>query len=1170
MAEPSDRAREILAEAMLQPAEQRAAFIEHACAGDGTLLARVQSLMSAMNEAAEAESLALTSHAPSHTSAPTVFSARGPAGPSEGPGTVIGPYKILQLIGEGGFGSVFMAEQEKPVRRRVALKVIKLGMDTRQVVARFEQERQALAMMDHANIAKVLEAGATEAGRPYFVMEFVQGDPITLYSDRNNLSIVERLRLFAQVCNAVQHAHQKGIIHRDIKPSNVLVSTQDGKPLVKVIDFGIAKATGARLTEMTLFTEHKTFIGTPEYMSPEQAEGSLDIDTRTDVYSLGVLLYELLTGATPFDGKELRSAAYGEMQRIIREVDPPKPSTRVSLGKDTIAKVAASRRLEPSSLGSAVRGELDWIVMKALEKDRRRRYETANGLAMDIQRYLNGEAIVAAPPSNAYRFRKFVRRHKGIALSGAAVAAALLIGLVGFAWQARIARDQRDRAVAAEAETARRAAQLKQVADFQARMLGQIDPTEAGQELSRDVLARYTAALAAASVPERERAGQVEAFERQWGRVNATDAARELIDRTILKPAIETIDEEFKEQPAVDAQLRQTLAFLYQQLGLFDAALPLQTAALDTNRRVLGQEHPDTLSSINNTGMLLRAQGKLAEAEPYLKEALDKRRRVLGEEHPDTLTSINNMGYLLDDQGRLAEAEPYYREALEKHRRVLGEDHPDTLICIDNLGMLLKAQGKLAEAEPYFRESEKKSRRVLGEEHPDTLIAINNMGLFLQAQGRLAEAEPYYRESLEKRRRVLGEEHPGTLTAINNMGFLLQAQGRLAEAEPYFRESLEKHRRVLGENHPNTLSAGNNMATAPAEPGAARRRGALRPRACWRGSAPCWAGSTRTRSPRRSTWVPCWSCRASWPRPSRYLREALETSERALGAEHPVTLNALGWMGTLRVDQDRLAEAEPCFREVLETRRRVLGDGHADTLLAVISMGDLRVRQGQFAETIELLAPIEDAAREKFTAGNARNLARLLRNLGTARAARATGPADFALAERNLLEAHATLSRGPRHAAQGDPPLRRGDRRTLRSVGQSGAEQGLRRQGRGVAVEVEGELTPDRSPADARLTSPTEVHWRPVPDLRICSLPGLTLPGRGAEHGTRIRPRGRGDARLGVRRAPARCGQRALLHQRHERSRADRPDRLPLRGGRHRRRRLSRPAAPPAVGLRHR
>ena len=1012
MVGPPDRAREVVAEAMLLPAAQQAAFIERACAGDDTLLARVQSLILALDEAASAESVAETTQVPSHTSAPTVFSARGTVGPSEGPGTVVGPYKILQLIGEGGFGSVFMAEQERPVRRRVALKVIKLGMDTRQVVARFEQERQALAMMDHAHIAKVLEAGATEAGRPYFVMEFVEGDPITLYCDRNNLPIAERLRLFAQVCNAVQHAHQKGIIHRDIKPSNVLVSTQDGKPLVKVIDFGIAKATGARLTEMTLFTEHKTFIGTPEYMSPEQAEGSLDIDTRTDVYSLGVLLYELLTGATPFDGRELRSAAYGEMQRIIREVDPPKPSTRVSQSRDTIGKIAASRRLEPSSLGSTVRGELDWIVMKALEKDRQRRYETANGLAMDIQRYLNGEAVVAAPPSNAYRARKFVRRHKGIALSGAAVAAALLIGLVGFAWQARVARGERDRAVAAEAETGRRAGQLKQVADFQARLLGQIDPTEAGQELSRDVLARYTAALTAAGVPEREQAGQVAAFEQQWGRVNATDAARELIDRTILRPAIEAIDEEFKEQPAVDAQLRQTLAFLYHHLGLLDSALPLQTAALATNRRVLGQEHPDTLSSINNMGMLLSAQGKLAEAEPFLKEALDQRRRVLGVEHPDTLTSLTNMGLLLDDQGRPDEAEPLYREALEAQRRALGEDHPDTLICLSNLGMLLMSQNKLAEAEPYLRESLEKHRRVLGNEHEDTLIAINNMGLLLKAQDRLDEAGPYYRESLATRRRVLGEEHPSTLTAINNMGFLLNAQGKLEEAESYYRDSLEKHRRVLGENHPRTLSAGNNLGMllrnqgqfVAAEPYAREVLDGLRvvlgrehPNTL---SATINLGSLLELQGRLAEAEP-------------YLSEALETSERALGAEHQVTLNAMGWMGTLRADQGRLAEAAPLFREVLETRRRVLGEGHADTLLAIVSLGDLHVRQGNFAEAIALLAPVEDAARVKFTAANARNLARLLRNLGAARAAGATGSADFELAERNLLEAHAIYLKVP-------------------------------------------------------------------------------------------------------------------------------------------------------------
>ena len=393
----------------------------------------------------------------------------------EGPGVKIGPYKLQQLIGEGGFGSVFMAEQEKPVQRKVALKIIKLGMDTRQVVARFEQERQALAMMDHPNIARVLDAGATETGRPYFVMELVKGDPIVEYCDKHNLSIHDRLELFAQVCSAVQHAHTKGIIHRDIKPSNILVSAQDGRPNTKVIDFGVAKATSARLTDLTLFTEQRQLIGTPEYMSPEQAEGSLDIDTRTDVYSLGVLLYELLTGTTPFSTKELRSAGYNEIQRIIREVEPPKPSARLTRSPTTIAGVAARRSTEPRKLGTIIRGELDWIVMKALEKDRMRRYETANGLAMDIRRHLAGEAVVAAPPGAAYRLKKFVRRNRAIVAASAAVAAALLIGIVGFAWQAQVAREQRDIAVNAqksEAVQRKTAEQQRRIAEEQREAAG--------------------------------------------------------------------------------------------------------------------------------------------------------------------------------------------------------------------------------------------------------------------------------------------------------------------------------------------------------------------------------------------------------------------------------------------------------------------------------------------------------------------------------------------------------------------------------------------------------------------------------------------------------------------------------------------------------------------------
>jgi serine/threonine protein kinase len=546
---------------------------------------------------------------------------------NEGPGGYIGPFKILQQIGEGGFGAVFEAEQDRPVKRRVALKVIKLGMDTHDVIARFEAERQALALMDHPHIARVLDAGATESGRPYFVMELVKGEPISSYCDKHALSIIERLKLFEQVCAAVQHAHTKGVIHRDLKPSNVLVSDQDGQPFAKVIDFGIAKAISGRLTDKTLFTELHQMVGTPLYMSPEQAEGSADIDTRTDIYSLGVLLYELLTGTTPFESDTLRTAAYAEVQRIIREVEPPRPSARLSESATTLSGVATARGTEPRRLTRLVRGELDWIVIKAIEKERARRYETANGLASDVRRYLAGQPVLAAPPSTLYRAKKFVRRHKGGVAASLLVAASLIVGIVGFAWQARIAKA--------------RAAELEQVSKFQADMLGQVDPTQAGILLSKDVKAKFEEALSKTGVAESDRSAQVEVFETQWQRVNATDAARDLIDSTILKPAVAAIDKQFKDQPVVDAALRQVLAVRYREMGLYDAAMPLQERALNTRRSVLGEEHPDTLTSINNMGELLAAHGhgKLSEAEPYYREALEKRRHLLGEEHPDTPSS---------------------------------------------------------------------------------------------------------------------------------------------------------------------------------------------------------------------------------------------------------------------------------------------------------------------------------------------------------------------------------------------------------------------------------------------------------------------------------------------------------------------------------------------------
>src|SRR5215218_1387336 len=351
------------------------------------------------------------------------------------PGTVIGRYKLLEPIGEGGYGVVFMAEQTSPVVRKVALKIIKAGMDSRQVIARFEAERQALAVMDHVNIARVLDAGTTNSGLPYFVMELVHGVPITRYCDENNLGLRERLELFVPVCKAIQHAHQKGIIHRDVKPSNVLVTLYDGKPVPKVIDFGVAKAVEQKLTERTLFTQYGTMVGTLEYVSPEQAEMSaLGVDTRSDVYSLGVLLYELLTGSTPLGHQRVKEAGYAEVLRMIKEEDPPRPSTRLSDSGVALATISAQRRTEPAKLTKLVRGELDWIVMKCLEKDRSRRYETANGFAADVQRYLADEPVQACPPSGWYRLRKFVRRNKGPVLAVSLVVLAMLAGLIGTTW----------------------------------------------------------------------------------------------------------------------------------------------------------------------------------------------------------------------------------------------------------------------------------------------------------------------------------------------------------------------------------------------------------------------------------------------------------------------------------------------------------------------------------------------------------------------------------------------------------------------------------------------------------------------------------------------------------------------------------------------------------------
>jgi tetratricopeptide (TPR) repeat protein len=662
-----------------------------------------------------------------------------------------------------------VAEQHKPIHRRVALKLIKAGMDTKQVIARFESERQALAMMDHPAIAKVFDAGETGDGRPYFVMEYVQGIPITAHCDQNRLTTQERLELFRHVCEGVQHAHQKAVIHRDLKPSNILVVIQDGAAVPKIIDFGVAKATAQSLTERTMYTELGMLIGTPEYMSPEQAEMTgQNVDTRTDVYSLGAILYELLVGALPFDPRELRRAGYDEIRRKIREEDPPKPSTKLSTMGEALTTQAHNRRTERPALIRQVRGDLDWITMKALEKDRTRRYGAPSELAADIERFLLHQPIVARPPSTVYKAKKFVRRHR----VGVGVAATLAILLVAFsvttAIQARRIARERDRANQ-EAEASR------QVSDFLTGLFRVSDPSEA--------------------------------------RGNSV-TAREILDKGADK-----IGRELQGQPVVQARLMDTMGEVYHSLGLFDQALPLLKSALETRRSILGNKNLDVASSLQAFGYLLIAKGDYAVAEAPLQESLAIRREILGSNHPDVGTSLATLGEVNYDKGDLDTAERFYREALAIRRQAFGDLHIDVASSLNDLAITLKAKGDYDEAGPMYRESLAIRRKVLGENHPSIAQSLNNLGMFLYQEflnkkNDGTEAEQLLRQALELNRRILGPDHPEVSTNINNLGLVLRDRGDLDQAIALFHEVMELDRKNLGEEHPYVALRMNNLAAA--------------------------------------------------------------------------------------------------------------------------------------------------------------------------------------------------------------------------------------------------------------------------------------------------------------------------------------------------------------------
>jgi tetratricopeptide (TPR) repeat protein/serine/threonine protein kinase len=694
------------------------------------------------------------------------------APPTERVGATIGRYKLLERIGEGGFGVVYMAEQQQPVRRKVALKVVKPGMDSRQVLARFEAERQALAIMDHPNIAKVFDAGATDSGRPYFVMELVKGEPITEFCDRNQLPSRERLELFGQVCHAVQHAHQKGIIHRDIKPTNVLVEMHDTTPVVKVIDFGVAKALGQELTDKTLFTEFAQLLGTPLYMSPEQAgQSSLDIDTRSDIYSLGVLLYELLTGTTPFDKERFKKAAHDEIFRIIREEEPPKPSTRLSESKDSLRSISAQRQTEPAKLTKLVRGELDWIVMKALEKDRTRRYETASAVARDIERYLNDEPVEACPPSAAYRLRKFARRNKTRLTMASVLGLALLMAVGSFGWVVRDRAGQRVRMANEVNQFLQRAESL--YAD------NKLPEAVAEVEKARGVLG------AGAGGGDDAVLRRV----RQW-----------LID---LDTAAKLQEVELDSQGAQDRdRVYAEFARLFRDYGIDVEALSVDAAAAQVagSRIKLDLAHAlitwalrlrsDPSPQDPAPGRRLLAIARAADADPWQLRLLDAveagdaqfLRDLANGADPAQLPprTLGNLGDALGSAGDFEAAVALLREAQRQH--------PGDFFINCHLARFL-----MEEMKPSPRDEVIAFRRAALAVRPQTAWAHNDLGVVLLKPD---EAIACFRRAIEL--------DPKLAKAHYNVGVVLVEQNKLPDATAAYRMAIELD--------PNYADAYHNLA----------------------------------------------------------------------------------------------------------------------------------------------------------------------------------------------------------------------------------------------------------------------------------------------------------------------------------------------------------------------
>jgi tetratricopeptide (TPR) repeat protein len=779
-------------------------------------------------------------------------------------------------LGEGGMGEVWVARQVKPVRRRVALKLIKVGMDSRAVLARFEAERQALALMDHPNIARVLDGGVTQEGHPFFVMELVNGLPLTKFCDEARLTPGQRLELFVQVCQGVQHAHHKGIVHRDLKPSNILVTLYDGKPVPKIIDFGVAKALAGKLGEESIVTRFGAMVGTLEYMSPEQAGFSgQDVDTRADIYSLGVILYELLTGLRPLDAQRLCHAAFDEMIRVIREEEPLRPSARLSTD-ESLPSLAALRQVEPRKLTALLRGELDWVVMKCLEKDRNRRYATAVGLATDLQKYLAGELVDARPPSTGYRLRKFVRRHRMPVVGVTLLLLTLVGGIIGTSMA--LVRARR-----AEQLATRQSVRATVVRDFLTEdLLGQAKP-----ELN-------------------PRSDQI--------------TVEQLLDRAASRLQENT---RLSDAPEARAEVLAVLGETYQALGQYTKAAEMWQRALELNRQ-LSDEGSDAraLDALQEYGWALIETGRLREAEETLRKVVEQRRRVSGSEHTQTLFAINNLALALYRQGRLDEAEPLAKENWQTRSRVFGNQHRDTLQAIANYAAILMNKGDLDQAERMFREAVDGARVQGVSDIPDALEWENGLATALIHQQKFPEAKQLLTEAVKRKQRVLGPNHASTLGSRSNLAYVL---GQLGEVDASVQEATATYeglRAEYGESYHETLTAKNSLVLA--------LRNAQRWEEAERHARELVETERLKAEPNQTDLITFttnlgWVCEGQkkLEEAEKWYRESVKFAQAAGHADDPTGLDAAHNLTRAIFRQKRYEEALELGRQTLAARRRL-------------------------------------------------------------------------------------------------------------------------------------------------------------------------------------------------------------------------------------------------------